>query len=521
MAPAYTSPYHSEVRVSTERQSEIRTKKAVRFFICSPLSLARRAPSFIPPLEMLSFFHKDKRSSSKCMWEGELRVERKLGEGAYGDVLLVRDSNTEYFAAKIASTASTAATLLQNEYKIYKHLGCCGKRTRGLPKIHAFGYDPHHDYNVLVMNRLGASLRDVMKMNDNSLPTYSVLRIASQVIRSLQYIHGCGVIHGDIKPRNILCARKCFGRIYVVDFGLATFYREGRTNRLTEITTGKTFQGTVDFASRHTHRGISLSRRDDLESLAFTLVFLMKGLLPWTQSSEDEYLMNEDMSPPKNIDHLDILAHKERIPIEELCQGLSPSIQSFMRYAYDLEFYDEPDYPFMIELFEDGMRKLEDIGDVDNGDKLDIWPDLGEKQMFMGQREEDDMWEKQLEFQEQRRKAGEGNEKMTAQEFLDEAEPQQDDQQSEKDEMGNTTFPFVGAFKSWNPFASPQNEVDKRSTSETCKIPVIGPGRIRKTLFGKIRRVLKLGPQFQTIILKGQEDSWSGDWSLENEYRAL
>lgn len=41
------------------------------------------------------------------------------------------------------------------------------------------------------------------------------------------------------------------------------------------------FRGTVRYASAHAHLGRTGSRRDDLESLAYTLVFLIKGRLPW------------------------------------------------------------------------------------------------------------------------------------------------------------------------------------------------------------------------------------------------
>lgn len=92
-------------------------------------------------------------------------------------------------------------------------------------------------------------------------------------------------VHGDVKPENFLMGPTGSPnekRLYLCDLGLATRWRDAVCGTHVEYDQRPdVFRGTVRYASVHAHLGRTASRRDDLESLAYTLLFLLKGRLPW------------------------------------------------------------------------------------------------------------------------------------------------------------------------------------------------------------------------------------------------
>ena len=92
--------------------------------------------------------------------------------------------------------------------------------------------------------------------------------------------------------------------------------------------------------------GWELSRRDDLESLAYMLVYLHNGNLPWSGLRAEN----------KQLKYLNIKTTKEGVPAEELCRGMPPVIADFLTYAKKLEFTEAPDYKTWISAFESSMK---------------------------------------------------------------------------------------------------------------------------------------------------------------------
>jgi serine/threonine protein kinase len=126
-------------------------------------------------------------------------------------------------------------------------------------------------------------------------------------------MHNKSLLHRDIKPENFLIGQKKKNfLIYVIDFGLAKRYKNSKTGEHIPFTEGKQLTGTARYASIYTHLGKEQSRRDDLESLGYILVYFLTGSLPW----------NNIQGKNKTEKYKNILDCKIKTVPKELCKDL-------------------------------------------------------------------------------------------------------------------------------------------------------------------------------------------------------
>eukprot|EP00042_Codosiga_hollandica_P023586 m.94427 g.94427 ORF g.94427 m.94427 type:complete len:385 (+) comp51247_c0_seq1:257-1411(+) len=264
------------------------------------------------------------------------RLGRKIGSGSFGDIYLGTNiTNGEEVAIKLESV-QTRHPQLQYESKIYKIL----QGGVGIPQIKWFGIEG--DYNVMVMELLGPSLEDLFNFCSRRFSVKTVLLLGDQMISRIEYMHSKNFIHRDIKPDNFMMGLARRGnQVYIIDYGLAKKYRDPKTHQHIPYRENKSLTGTARYASINTHLGIEQSRRDDLESLGYVLMYFNRGSLPWQGLKAATKRQKYDKISEK----------KMATPVEALCSSFPMEFATYLNYCRSLRFEDKPDYSYLRQLF--------------------------------------------------------------------------------------------------------------------------------------------------------------------------
>ena len=261
------------------------------------------------------------------------KIANKIGSGSFGVVYKgINIRSNELVAIKIESLTGKSK-LLKNEAKICRHLTPC----LGISQVRYYGIDQDNSYAVFDL--LGISLDTYMeRLKKFSLKT--ACNLGMQMIQRIEYIHNKGILHRDIKPDNFLMGKDDVNLLYIIDFGLSKNYVE--RGKHIKCKDKKKMTGTVRYASINIHDGIEPSRRDDLISIGYMLVYFIKGILPWQGldgiSKEDKY---------NKIGNV-----KRMTTIEELCKNLPMELKVFIDYCCGLDFAETPNYALLFKLLE-------------------------------------------------------------------------------------------------------------------------------------------------------------------------
>ena len=264
---------------------------------------------------------------------------KKLGEGSFGKVYKA-EYNGDNYAIKMENKSKEQG-LLELEATIMSYL-----KGPNIPFIKSYGYSG--DFNVLVMQLLDKSLEDLInKYNTFSIKTVAIL--GYQMVNILQYIHDRHIIHRDIKPDNfVMGAQEDNAKLYILDFGLAKKYRSSRTLVQYPYVKKKKLTGTARYASIHALEAYEQSRRDDLESVGYVLMYFLRGNLPWqglkVRSKEDRYKK--------------ILGKKKETSSQDLCKDFPHEFLEYVDYSKNLEYEENPDYDFLRQKFLDVLKGL-------------------------------------------------------------------------------------------------------------------------------------------------------------------
>lgn len=275
------------------------------------------------------------------------KIVSKIGTGGFGSIYEAYDRLTkENIAIKIES-ASQLKQVLKMEVAVLKKL-------HGHPHVCRFiGCGRTEKFNYVCMSLQGKNLAELRRSctANSSRPAFSLsttLRLGQQILRAIKSIHSVGFLHRDIKPSNFAMGRhpSNMRTVYMLDFGLARQY-------ISTVSLGACrpevrpprpaagFRGTVRYASVNAHRNIEMGRHDDLWSLFYMIVEFVNGALPWRKIKD-----KEQVGKMKQVyDHRLLLRH------------LPSDFKQFLEHIEQLDYYTEPDYSMLFNIFERCIRR--------------------------------------------------------------------------------------------------------------------------------------------------------------------
>jgi serine/threonine protein kinase len=266
---------------------------------------------------------------------GRYKLQKRIGSGTFGLVFSAKNVNTNETVAIKLEPTSQADTLTHEAAVLMKLSGI-----PGIPNLRYYGVPDHNRY--MAIDLLGKSLQTVSSEYKKSVPVGIVGMYAKQMVQIIQAVHERGFVHRDIKPPNFMIGIKKnennedenSDKLFLIDFGMARTYIDDNTNahRSNKIrTTG--IIGTPRYVSIHVHDGCEPSRRDDLISMMYVLVYLAKGRLPWKAAVSPEL----------------VAQMKKTILPEDLFFEMPPSYLDIFKYLCIMSYDEAPDYSYIIE----------------------------------------------------------------------------------------------------------------------------------------------------------------------------
>lgn len=266
--------------------------------------------------------------------KNKFQILKKIGDGAFGNIYIGKQTITDQLICIKKQNKKDDIDILKNEAIIYNYL----KNNNGFPLLKY--YESNETETYLMITLLNKNLQEIKNIY-KTLSLYSVLKIGVQIINIIKTIHNIFIIHRDIKPQNFMIGFNEKEKIiHLIDFGFSKKYINIENGKHIELRKNKeTIVGTLNFVSSHIINGIEPSRRDDIISIIYVLIYLYI----------DDYIWNDINTKYINDKVFQIQILYEKLIIPEVFIKL-------LNYSYELNFDEEPNYDLLILMLQDNKN---------------------------------------------------------------------------------------------------------------------------------------------------------------------
>jgi hypothetical protein len=265
----------------------------------------------------------------------DYRILERLGEGGFGEVFRAEHEVLgRIVAIKVPRDQGSLTSL--------RHEGCVQASLEHPNIVRTLELSISHDPPYVVMEYVqGASLAEIVR-REGALPWRRAGRVLLDVARALTHAHGHGVVHGDVKPANVLVEPGRDGRVLLTDFGLGRLFEGAngslQISRSLELaTSGAEVQGTIRYLAPELLRGETADERADVYSFGVLLFEVLTGRLPEGREVPSDLV--RDLPPEFDRIFARTFTRRERRP-----RSLAPTIDD-LRAVLELDGKAKPAAP--------------------------------------------------------------------------------------------------------------------------------------------------------------------------------